>query len=303
MKGSISNLNFTIDKKVNIEGTSSNLKNLKITLLSGASGSSISNLNIANAKDYTYGIFLNGANGCSIKDCTIQNTGRSSYCICVANGANYNNVTANYLKTSGATYGHGARSTPPLLVSGSHYNYVADNNVEVDDANGIYLSDYAGGPVNGGLSNYNTIYNNTIHYNVLPTSWSYGIQVMGGNNTIKRNTVIGGYRGISTANTGYDIKRILGNTIIDNKVINVTGADYNHPGIEIGGEYGIVASYNSYVANNIIIGAKVISSCAGISALDYCIVENNWIDVTVDGRGIMASGSNIIIRNNTVFTV
>ena len=294
LKGSISNLNFTIDKKVNIEGTSSNLKNLKITLLSGASGSSISNLKIANTKDETYGIFLNSASYCTIKDCNIVNTGKSSYCVCVANGANYNNVTGNYLKAYGETYGHNARSTPTLLLSGSDYNYLADNILEVDDANAIYLSDYVGGPLNGGLSNHNTIYNNTIRYNVLPTSWSYGIQIMGSYNEIKGNTIIGGYRGISTAN--------FGNVITDNVIINITGADFNHPGVETGGQFAIVASYNSYVANNTIIGAKLISTGAGITAITDSIVENNWVNATDKGRGIVAGGSNVIIRNNIVFT-
>lgn len=295
LKGSFSNLNFTIDKKVNIEGTSSNLKNSRITLLSGASGSSISNLNIANTKDETYGIFLNSASYCTIKDCSIVNNAKYAYAICIANGANYNNITDNYLKESGVTYGHNQRSTPALLVSGSDYNYLANNHVEVDDANGIYLSDYAGGPLKGGLSNHNTIYNNTIHYNVLPTSWSYGIQVMGKNNVIRKNTIIGGYRGVSTANSG--------NTIVDNMIVNITGADFNHPNVESGGEYGIVASYNSYVANNTITGAKLISTGAGITAIDNSIVENNFVNVSLKGRGIAAGGSNVIIRNNVIYTV
>ena len=67
--------------------------------------------------------------------------------------------------------------------------------MEADDANGIYLSSYSGGPLKGGDSNFNIIYKNTIHYNVLATSWAYGIQVMGNDNIIDSNTVIGGYRG------------------------------------------------------------------------------------------------------------
>ena len=297
LDGAFSNLKFTFNKQVNIVGTSTNdMKNAMITLTSEASGSSISNLNVANTKDETYGIFLNSASYCTIKDCKIVNTGKSSYCICVANGANHNNVTDNDLKAYGITYGHGSftRSTPPLLLSSSHYNYVANNHIEADDANGIYLSSYSGGPLTGGNSNFNTIYNNTVHYNVLPTSWAYGIQIMGNNNTIRSNTVIGGYRGVSTAGSG--------NVIVDNQIINLTGADYNHPGIESGGEYGIVASYNSYVANNNIIGAKVISTGAGISAIDNSIVEHNFVNVTLKGRGIVASGSNVVIRNNTVNT-
>ena len=297
LQGSFSKKSFVFDKLINIEGASNNkLSNSMITLLSGASGSSIANLNIENKNNMTYGIFLNSANNCSVNGCTVKNTGMSSYCICIANGANYNNVTDNNLKAYDITYGHGSftRSTPPLLLSGSNNNYIANNHIEADDANGIYLSSYSGGPIKGGESNYNTIFNNTVHYNVLPTSWAYGIQIMGRNNNIKNNTVIGGYRGISTSGSG--------NVITGNYIITVTGADYNHPGVETGGEYGIVASYNSYVSNNKIIGAKIISTGAGISALDNSIVEDNFVNVTLKGRGIVAGGDYVVIRNNVIFT-
>ena len=297
LDGSFSGKSFEFDKTINIVGTSKNkMSNSIITLTSGASGSSISNLNIENKKVETYGIFLNSASNCIIKDCIIKNTGKASYCICIANGANYNNVTNNDLKAYGVTYGHGTRSTPPFIVSGSHHNYIAYNHVESDDANGIYLSNYEGGPVKGGYSNFNMIYNNTVECNaeILPTSWTYNIQVMGNNNTIKANTVIRGYRGISTAGSG--------NIIIDNTIINIIGADYNHPGVETGGEYGIVGSYNSIIKNNKIIDSKIISTGAGISSIDNSIIENNWVNVTEKGRGIVAGGSNVVIKGNTIFT-
>ena len=298
LDGSLSELTFKFTKPVNIIGTSSNkMQKSVITLYSGASGSSVSNLQIVNTADEKPGIVLNSASYCTIKDCTIVNKGKSSYPISLINGANYNNVTGNDLKSYGVTYGHGTRSTPALIVSGSHYNYIADNNVVVDDANGIYLSSYAGGDNKGGLSNFNVIYNNTVKCNeqILPTSWSYNIQVMGNNNTIKSNTVIRGYRGISTAGSG--------NIIDSNTIINITGADYNHIGVETGGEYGIVGAYFSTITNNKIIGAKIISTGAGISAIDGSVVENNWVNVTKVGRGINAGGSNVIIRNNTVYTI
>ncbi|WP_458403963.1 right-handed parallel beta-helix repeat-containing protein [Methanobrevibacter sp.] len=298
LDGDFSGVKFVFNIPINVVGSSANkMTNTMLTLKSGASGSTISGLNIANTAAETYGIFLNSASNCSIQDCIINNTGRASYCICVANGANYNNVTGGYFKAYGVTYGHGTRSTPPVILSGSHNNYIANNYVEADDANGIYLSSYAGGPLNGGDSNYNVIYNNTVKCNekILPTSWSYLIQVMGSHNTIQANTVIRGYRGISTSGTG--------NIIIDNKIYNVTGADYTHLGVETGGEFAIVGAYNSIIRNNIIDGVKVISTAAGISALDGSIVENNWVNVTKVGRGIAAAGSNVIVKNNTVFTV
>lgn len=173
--GKFSETNFIFKIPVNVVGSDSNeFKNCIFTLYEGASGSSVSNLNIANTKDYSYGIFLNGASKCLIQGCTIINTGQSSYTICIANNANYNNITDNKLTTYGLTYGHGTRSTPPLILSGAHYNYIANNVIGCDDANAIYLSSYSGGPLNGGNSNFNTIYNNTIKYNVLPT---YGVMV------------------------------------------------------------------------------------------------------------------------------
>ncbi len=296
LDGSFNSVSFIFNKKVNIVGTSSSdMKNSMITLLSGASGSSVSNLNIANTKAQTYGIFLNSASNCVIRGCTIKNTGAASYAICVANGANYNNVTDNDLKTYGITYGHGTRSTPALILSGSHYNYVANNKIQVDDANGIYLSSYNGGPLNGGVSNFNVIYNNTVQCNVLATSWSYNIQIMGNNNTIQANTVIKGYRGISTSGSG--------NIIIDNIVKNITGADYNHLGVETGGEYGIVGAYNSIIRNNTLIDCKIISSGAGIAGIDRCVIENNWLNITKVGKGIAAAGSEVIVRNNIIYTV
>ena len=296
LSGTFSSKSFVFNKTVNIIGVSkNNMKNSGITLLSGASGSSISDLNIANTKNETYGIFLDSADKCAVKNCVIKNTGRASYCICLGNNANYNTISSNTLTTYGVTYGHNQRSTPAIVLSGSHHNTITNNSIKVDDANAIYLSSYAGGPLTGGESNYNVISKNTINYNVLPTSWSWGIQVMGSNNKIKSNTIIGSYRGISTA--GYS------NNITYNTIKKITGADYNHPTVEIGGEYGIVASYNSYVANNKIISAKIISTGSGIIAADNSIVEKNSVDVTSKGRGIVASGSNIIIRNNNISTV
>lgn len=297
LDGSFNSKSFIFDQTVNIVGTSTNnMKDTMVTLLSGASGSTISNLNIANTKPQTYGIFLNSASNCIIQGCTIKNTGASSYTICVANGANYNNVTDNDLKTYGITYGHGTRSTPTLILSGSHYNYIANNKVEVDDADGIYLSSYDGGPIKGGISNFNIIYNNTVLCNpeILPTSWNFNIQVMGNNNTIQSNKVMRGYRGISVAGSG--------NIIVGNIVSNTTGADFNHLGVETGGDCAIVGAYNATVRNNTIIDCKIISTGSGISVIDNSVVENNLVIVTKAGRGITASGNNVIVRNNIVST-
>ena len=293
LSGSFSNKNFIFNMPLNIVGVSSDLKNSKITLLSGASGSTVSNLNIQNNGYRAVGVFLNSASNCVIDNCVIRNTGESAYCICLASKSNYNNITNNDLTAYGESYGHGTRSTSPLLVTGSHYNYIANNNVQADDANAIYLSSYGDSPM-GGNSNFNTIFRNTVQINVLPTSWCYGIQVMGNKNTIKYNTIIGAYRGISTDGTG--------NNIYYNTIVNLTGADFNHPNVETGGEYGIVGSYSSQIVGNEIINSKVINTGAGISATDDSIINRNTVTITGEGKGIVAPGSNVKVKNNIIST-
>ena len=294
IEGDFSKKNFTFKTPVNIVGLEENkLENCIFTFYGDASGSNVSSLNIINTIDYHYGIFLNGASNCLITGCTIVNKGLSSYPICVANNANYNNVTDNYLKAYGIREGYDTWSIFPLVISGSHYNYIANNQLECQDANGIYLSSFSGGPLKGGNSNFNIIYNNIVHYNVLPTSWSYGIQLMGLNNTVKANKIIGAFLGISGGQNSL---------IIDNSIINITGADYNHIGVEVGGDGAISAAKGSIVRNNTIINAKVMATGAGISVSDDCTVEDNYIEVKLNGVGIAPGGSGILIKNNTIIT-
>ena len=60
LDGAFNNKNFTFNTPVNLIGSeSNNLKNCVITFCSGASGSNITGLKIANNVDYYYGIFLN----------------------------------------------------------------------------------------------------------------------------------------------------------------------------------------------------------------------------------------------------
>jgi hypothetical protein len=118
---------------------------------------------------------------------------------------------------------------------------------------------------------------------------------MGGYNDIKSNRIVGAYRGISTAG--------VHNTITDNWIINLTGADYNNNNVEIGGENAIVGSAYSIVTNNHIVNAKIVSTGSAISAIDNSVVENNDIDVKYLGMGVSAAGYNVVIRNNNISTV
>ena len=59
LDGGFASKSFIFNNKINIVGTSTvDLKNSMITLKSGASGSTISNLKITNTNDETYGIFF-----------------------------------------------------------------------------------------------------------------------------------------------------------------------------------------------------------------------------------------------------
>ncbi len=294
LSGKFSDKVFIFNKTVTVTGNSNSMEDSMITVLSGASNSSFSNLKITNTKDVTYGIFLNSASNCVIKSCTINNTGASSYDICLGNGAKYNKILDNNLYTYGITYGHNTRSTPPLVLSGSDYNEIARNKFIIDDANAIYLSTYAGGPLTGGTSNYNNIHDNTIKYNVIPTSWSYGIQVMGNNNKINKNNITGAYRGISVSGEY--------NNITNNNIVGITGADYNNREEVVGGDFGIVGGSNAYIYNNVISNAKIISSGAGISASANSIIDSNKITVVSKGMGINAAGSKINVKNNIIST-
>ena len=293
--GNWNNAKFNIDKKLSIVYSQDTpMKNCVFTLTEEASGSSIIGLKITNTVDNCYGIFLNGASNCIIKDCYINNTGQASYALCIANDANYNVVNDNVFGCYGITYGMGTRSTPAVLISGAHYNNITNNRVEVDDANGIYLSSYEGGPLKGGDSNYNFIYNNTIKCNVLPTSWAYGIQIMGSYNEINSNRIIGTFKGISTSK-GH-------NKIINNRIINLTGADYNNPGVVVGGEQAIVGASNSIIINNTIENALILSSFSAIYAGSNSVVENNVVNVISSAYGIQAAGDNVLIKSNDVTT-
>lgn len=282
---------FIFNKPINVVGFSSNnFKNCIFTFNAEASGSNISNLNIFNTKDNNIGIFLNGASNCLINNCFINNTGKESFAICVANGANNNSITNNKLTAYGKTYGHGTRSTTPLLISGSDYNFISNNIINCDDANGIYLSRFEYQYIDVGLSNYNIIYNNTVKYNILPTSWSYGIYAMGKYNTIDSNKVIGAYRGIVTSDNG--------NIIINNYIVNITGLDYADLTKEIGTDCVIYAQVDSIIINNTIENAKISSKGYGINADKGSIIENNSIHLINSANGIKIK-SNSIIKDNT----
>ena len=289
LSGDFSGKNFTINKQITLTSSGGTIKNGVITLTKDASGTVITGLTIKNSNNYLYGIHVNGATNCEIRDNFMNNTGQSSYCVVLNKDSDFNKIEHNTLSCYGETYGHGTRSTPVILLGSADNNYIADNVIYSADANAIYLSSYGGGIFKGGESFNNVIYNNTITYTTRTTSWAYAIQLMGGNNTVDSNRIYGAYRGVTSSN-------VPSNKVINNYIF-VDGTDFAS-GAHTGGDYGIAVASDATVRNNTITGMFVGSA---ISAGDNSVIENNIINAS-KGYGIEASGDDVKIIENTIYT-
>ena len=290
LAGDFSDKDFIINKKITLTSSGSTISNGIVKLTSGASGSVIHDLKIRNTENYHQGIYLLGATNCEIFNNDIINKGQSSYAITLIEGADYNHVYSNKVRCQGADYGHGTRSTSVILLGRANNNVIEYNDVKSDDANAIYLSSYSGGEFKGGESYNNIIRFNTIQYMVNVTSWAYGIQLMGGNNTVESNKIYGAYRGVSSSN--FPLNKIINNTIY------ITGYDFSSGALS-GGDYGIALAANATVKDNTIIGLFV---GAGISVGDYSVVDNNFVNAS-KGYAVEATGDNVQIINNELYTV
>ncbi|WP_296807208.1 right-handed parallel beta-helix repeat-containing protein [uncultured Methanobrevibacter sp.] len=287
LSGDFSGKDFIINKQITLQGNGGTISNGIVRLNSGASGSVIHDLKIRNTENFHQGIYLVGADNCEIYNNDIQNGGQSSYPIAIIEEANNNNIHDNTLKGYGASYGHGTRSVPIILVGRSNDNIIADNNIESGDANAIYLSSYNGGEFKGGESYNNIIRNNVINYMVNVTSWAYGIQLMGGNNSVDSNKIYGAYRGVSSSNFPF-------NKVINN-IIYVSGTDFSSHAAT-GGDYGIAVAANATIRNNTVNGGFI---GAAISGGDGSVIENNYVNAT-KGYGIEAPGDNIKVIENEI---
>lgn len=293
LNGVFNNNKFIFNTALNIVGAEGVVINGgSIVLLESASGSNVSNLVIKNIDiGDMCGICLDGADYCNIFNNDIHCQGVSSFPISLNPGSDYNNIYGNFIKSSATSTPSGLKTSSAFVIGASHHNYIADNYVEVDDANGIYLSQYGSGSFTGGPCNNNVIFNNIVKCAVFPTSWNYGIQMMGNNNKAISNTVIGCYRGISGAGTN--------TTAADNTLINLTGINFANGQLE-GGDYAIIVGSGSNVTGNIIKNCFVDT---GIQVGSNSIVENNVVEVIEDGSGIEADGDNINVIGNNISTV
>ena len=289
LSGEFSGKDFIINKNITLAGSGVTISNGIVKLTSGASGSAVHDLKIRNTEDLHQGIYLLGADNCEIYGNDIVNQGKSSYAITLIEGADYNHVHDNTVQCKGADYGHGTRSTSVILLGRSNNNIIENNDIKSDDANALYLSSYAGGEFKGGESYNNIIRYNTIQYMVNVTSWAYGVQLMGGNNTVESNKIYGAYRGVSSSNFPYN--KVINNTIY------VNGLDFSSMEFS-GGDYGIALAANATVKDNTITGYFVGS---GVSVGSDSVVENNFINAS-KGHAVEASGDGVQIIANEIYT-
>ena len=156
----------------------------------------------------------------------------------------------------------------------------------------------------GGVNAYNLIFNNTVHSirgiewavdeegkTPLPSSFTYGIQVMGAHNDIINNTVYNVYRGIGATQSG--------NKIIGNVLSKIHGTWYSGNTNEDGGEYAIYVTTNSIVKYNIISDSIFYGDKAAIFASKGSNVTNNTL-FNITGIGAYLGGSDIIFSENNL---
>lgn len=244
-------------------------------------------------------IYINEFDYVSVYDNTVFNTGQSSYGIYVYY-SNHCNVTRNKVQTRvgiGGCWQHAG-----ICLTGSHYNYIANNDVKVEDSNAIYLSKY-----NGAVSNNNVIFNNTVRCTLSsetpsvteltqPSAWCYLIHTMGDNNTIMNNTILNGFVGVYAEGAN---NRITGNYISGLHGAYMEGTEGNE-----GGEAAIYSKTYSYVANNTIVNCSIHTErlAGGIQVDKHSQVIDNYVQIANDGYAMYIT-SNCTIRNNTLISL
>jgi hypothetical protein len=283
------------------DGTAS-FTNCNFKIVNGAQGTNITNLK-ANMSKLTTPIFdVYNVSSISISNCYLFSNATGSYPI-LFNTVNNSNIFNNRVQTTCYVTGWGHPSA--IVLSGTFYNNISNNNVITNDSNAIYLTGYLGGGnmgQGGGVNAYNIIFNNTVHSirgiewavdeegkTPLPSSFTYGIQVMGAHNDIINNTIYNVYRGIGATQSG--------NKIIGNVLSRIHGTWYSGNTNDDGGDYAIYATTNSIVKENIISDSNINASGAAIYVAKNSIVSDNSVR-NCNGSGVNVGGSNVTISNN-----
>ena len=304
--GSFNRLTFIINIPLTFTSTDGTAKftNCNFKIVKGANGTNITNINATMDKLETPIIDVFNVSEITVANSNLFSNATSSYPI-LLNTVNSSNIINNTVKTSCTLVGYGHPSA--IVLSNTFYNNISSNYVVTNDSNGIYLTGYLGGGSmgqGGGVNAYNYIFNNTVHSLrgvewaldengkvPLPSSFTYGIQVMGAFNDIINNTVYNVYRGIGATQTG--------NKIIGNTLYNIHGTWYSGNTNDEGGDYAIYATVNCLVKDNIISDSKINASGAAIYVSKGSNVTNNILR-NVTGVGVEVGSSNIFIGDNEI---
>lgn len=304
--GAFNSKTFIINVPLIITSTygTASFTNCNFKIVNGAQGTNITNLK-ANMGKLTTPIFdVYNVSSISISNCDLFSNATGSYPI-LLNTVNNSNIFNNRVQTTCYVTGWGHPSA--IVLSGTFYNNISNNNVITNDSNGIYLTGYLGGGdmgQGGGVNAYNLIFNNTVHSirgiewavdedgkTPLPSSFTYGIQVMGAYNDIINNTIYNVYRGIGTTQSG--------NKIIGNVLSKIHGTWYSGNTNEDGGDYAIYVTTNSIVKYNIISDSIFYGDNAAIFASKGSNVTNNTL-FNITGIGAYLGGSDIIFSENNM---
>lgn len=93
-----------LNKQLNVVGTSTNsMRDCTVVLLSEASGSTVSHLNIVNNGVDKQGVFIVGATNCNVHDNKITCLWVSSFPIALNPGSHHNIISNNIISSSGDT--------------------------------------------------------------------------------------------------------------------------------------------------------------------------------------------------------
>lgn len=297
--GKFTNKTFIINIPLTLTSSNRTAKfvDSNFKFVSGADGTNVSYLDAKTSVTYKPIFDANNVNYLTFSNNILFSSASKSYPI-IFNSVNRSTIIYNNVQSTCYS------GNPPsaIVLSSASYNNISSNNVITNDSDGINLDTYINSRA---INSYNYIFNNTVH-NMrgiewalddkgrvpMPSSYGYGINVMGPFNVIMNNTIYNVYRGISATQDS--------NTIIGNIIYYIHGVSRSGNTFEEGGDYAIFAAANSLVENNTI--SDCIFKNSGFSAItagDNTTVKNNTI-INNEGVSIKVSGNDVKVIKNEI---
>jgi len=278
LQGTFNNINFGVDKSnitITSIGKTAKLNNCTV-YLNGVSSSysQVSNLTITNTKDNCEGIIIENATHVKILNNNIFVKGSNDF-VLTSYLMNNSEIKNNYFEAN--------HTQTNMRIYASTNNQIINNTI-IGSANGIYLCAYGqSNETNETLrSNNNIIKENTV-IGKSTFSTCYPIQIMGFNNTVEKNSVNGGNRGISSEND---------NIIRNNTITNTANGIYTGGNSRI--EYNTIKGLNE---NSI----GVIASGSG-SVIQYNKIQSDKNGIDIMENNITITNNNITSKNYSIYS-